>query len=125
MLAVGGSGRQAGGRRLSSAARANSGPLAAAPRLLLLLRRLLPHDPERGAGSRAPGLRAPVRARVTVASRPTSSAPIGCRAPRLRPAAAGGPGPGGRGGRSSQRLKEGGRRCEIPHGQASPGTSPT
>lgn len=95
MLAVGDAGWQAWGRRRSSAALGSSGPRVAVLRLLLLHPRLRPHGRWRGGSSRAPSLRAPVPGRVTAASRPTSSAPIGCRAHLQRRVAASGPGRGG------------------------------
>lgn len=95
MLAVGDAGWQRWGRRRSSAALGSSGPRVAVRRLLLLHPRLLPHGPWRGGSSRAPSLRAPVPRRVTAASRPTSSAPIGCRAHLQRRVVASGPGRGG------------------------------
>lgn len=95
MLAVGDAGWQAWGRRRSSAALGSSGPPVAVLRLLLLHPRLLPHGSWRGGSSRAPSLRAPVPGRVTAASRPTSSAPIGCRTHLQRRVVASGPGRGG------------------------------
>lgn len=96
MLTVSDARRRAWGGRRSSAARASRGPREAARRLLLLLLqpRLHPQGPG-GGGSRAPRVRAPVPGRVTAASRPTSSAPIGCRPSLQRGAAASGPGWGG------------------------------
>lgn len=115
MLAVGGAGWQAWGRRRSSAAGASSGPRVAARRLrLLLLPRLLPHGPWRGGSSRPPNLRAPVPGRVTAASRPTSSAPIGCREHLQRRVVASGPGRGGAAAAPSRAGKEAGDAKKSP-----------
>lgn len=87
-----------------------------------------PAAPPPRPGARRQLARSPLRAlvpgRVTAASRPTSSAPIGCRSPLQRRAVASGPGRGGAVAAPSRAGKGAGDAAKSPTGRHLPARPP-